>query len=57
MVILFVPTAIAVPFAVRYWETHANMLAPVVFAQFAAFFGIAYVVFNHRPVKMQAAQA
>jgi hypothetical protein len=56
MVLLFVPTMLTVPFAARYWESHGNMLAPVVFAQFAAFLGIAYVVFSERAAKLQPAQ-
>lgn len=49
MVLLFVPTTIAAPFAVKYWSTHGMMLGPVVVAQFIAFFGLAYIVFSHRP--------
>jgi len=49
MVLLLVPTILAVPFALKYQETHGSMLWPVSIAQFAAFLGIAYVVFSNRP--------
>ncbi|MEO6787555.1 MAG: cytochrome c biogenesis protein ResB, partial [Chthoniobacteraceae bacterium] len=49
MVLLLVPTILAVPFALKYQETHGAMLWPVSIAQFAAFLGIAYVVFSNRP--------
>ena len=49
MVLLLVPTILAVPFALKYQETHGAMLWPVSIAQFAAFLGIAYVVFTNRP--------
>jgi hypothetical protein len=49
MVLLLVPTVLAVPFALKYHETHGAMLWPVAIAQFAAFLGIAYVVFSNRP--------
>ena len=51
MVLLLVPTILAVPFALKYQETHGAMLWPVSIAQFAAFLGIAYVVFNNRPIR------
>ncbi len=49
MVLLLVPTILAVPFALKYQESHGAMLWPVSIAQFAAFLGIAYVVFSNRP--------
>jgi hypothetical protein len=49
MVLLLVPTVLAIPFALKYKETHGAMLWPVSIAQFAAFLGIAYVVFSNRP--------
>ena len=49
MVLLLVPTVLAIPFALKYQETHGAMLWPVSIAQFAAFLGIAYVVFSNRP--------
>ena len=49
MILLLVPTILAVPFALKYQETHGAMLWPVSIAQFAAFLGIAYVVFSNRP--------
>jgi len=49
MVLLLVPTVLAIPFALKYHETHGAMLWPVTIAQFAAFLGIAYVVFSNRP--------
>jgi hypothetical protein len=49
MVLLLVPTVLAIPFALKYQETHGAMLWPVTIAQFAAFLGIAYVVFSNRP--------
>ena len=49
MVLLFVPTLLAVPFAIKYNETHGAMLWPVAIGQFAALLGIAYVVFTNRP--------
>ena len=49
MVLLLVPTVLAIPFALKYSETHGAMLWPVSIAQFAAFLGIAYVVFSNRP--------
>ncbi len=48
MVLLLVPTILAVPFALKYSETHGSMLWPLASAQFAAFLGIAYVVFTNR---------
>ncbi len=49
MVLLLVPTVLAIPFALKYQETHGAMLWPVSIAQFMAFLGIAYVVFSNRP--------
>lgn len=49
MVLLLVPTVLAIPFALKYQETHGAMLWPVSISQFAAFLGIAYVVFSNRP--------
>ncbi len=49
MVLLLVPTILAIPFALKYHETHGAMLWPVTIAQFVAFLGIAYVVFSNRP--------
>ena len=49
MVLLLVPTILAIPFALKYQETHGAILWPVSIAQFAAFLGIAYVVFTNRP--------
>ncbi len=49
MVLLLVPTVLAIPFALKYQPTHGAMLWPVSIAQFAAFLGIAYVVFSNRP--------
>ena len=49
MVLLLVPTVLAIPFALKYSETHGAMLWPVSISQFAAFLGIAYVVFSNRP--------
>jgi ResB-like family len=49
MVLLLVPTVLAVPFAIKYNETHGAMLWPVAIAQFIAFLGIAFVVFSNRP--------
>jgi hypothetical protein len=49
MILLLVPTVLAIPFALKYHETHGAMLWPVTIAQFAAFLGIAYVVFSNRP--------
>ncbi len=49
MVLLLVPTVLAIPFALKYQETHGAMLWPVTISQFAAFLGIAYVVFSNRP--------
>jgi hypothetical protein len=49
MVLLLVPTVLAIPFALKYSLTHGAMLWPVSIAQFAAFLGIAYVVFSNRP--------
>jgi len=57
MVLLLIPTILAVPFALKYQETHGSMLWPVSVAQFAAFLGIAYVVFNHRPSSSTPAKA
>ena len=54
MVLLLVPTILAVPFALKYQETHGSMLWPVSIAQFAAFLGIAYVVFSNRPRTISA---
>ncbi|MEQ1852472.1 MAG: cytochrome c biogenesis protein ResB [Chthoniobacteraceae bacterium] len=49
MVLLLVPTVLAVPFALKYQATHGGMLWPVSIAQFIAFLGIAFVVFSNRP--------
>ena len=57
MVLLLVPTILAVPFALKYQETHGSMLWPVSIAQFAAFLGIAYVVFSNRPSNSTPANA
>lgn len=49
MVLLLVPTVLAVPFALKYSDTHGAMLWPVSIAQFVAFLVIAHVVFSNRP--------
>jgi hypothetical protein len=49
MILLLVPSLLAVPFALKYNATHGSMLWPVSIAQFAAFVGIAFVVFSNRP--------
>lgn len=57
MVLLLTPTALTIPFTIKYWDTHGAMLLPVTLAQLAAFAGIAYVVFTHNPRKAQPAIA
>jgi len=56
MVLLLVPTVLAVPFALKYQTTHGGMLWPVSIAQFIAFLGVAFVVFSNRP-RLQPALA
>ncbi len=57
MVLLITPTALTIPFTIKYWDTHGAMLLPVTIAQLAAFAGIAYVVFTHNPRKEPASLA
>lgn len=49
MVLLLIPTLLAIPFALKYHESHGALLWPVSIAQLIAFLGIAFVVFTNRP--------
>jgi hypothetical protein len=49
MVLLLIPTLLALPFALKYGDTHGMMLWPVASAQFAAFLGLAFIVFTNQP--------
>jgi hypothetical protein len=49
MVFLLFATMLMLVFAIKYHQEYGRLLWPIVGCQFAAFAGLAYIVFSHEP--------